>query len=99
MSAYGTKRTSLFALHMSAFGCKADIGKPTSSAFEPPTALRRRYLQPQMLPRHRMPSLPMDCRFIQSAPSRPHTTEGIVRVQESALNYVDEFMKVDRLIS
>ena len=25
MSAIGTKRTSLVALHMSAFGCKADI--------------------------------------------------------------------------
>ena len=62
----------------------ADIGKPTNSAFEPPTALRRRYLRPQMLPRHRMPSLPMDYRYIQSAPSRPHMTEGIVRVQESA---------------
>ena len=30
---------------------------------------------------------------------RPHTTEGIVRVQNPPLNYVDEFMKVDRLIS
>src|SRR5215510_1389025 len=25
MSAFGPKRTSVFALHMSAFGCKADI--------------------------------------------------------------------------
>ena len=46
-----------------------------------------------------MPSLPMDYLYIQSAPSRPHTTEGIVRVQNPPLNYVDEFMKVDRLIS
>ena len=46
MSAIGTKRTSACALHMSAFGGKADIGKPTNSAFEPPTAPRRRYLRP-----------------------------------------------------
>ena len=29
MSAIGTKRTSPSALHMSAFGGKADIGKPS----------------------------------------------------------------------
>jgi hypothetical protein len=31
MSAFGTKRTYASALHMSAFGGKADIGKPSKT--------------------------------------------------------------------
>ena len=41
----------------------------------------------------------MDYFCIQHALVRPHTTEGIVGSDNPPLNYVDEFMKVDRLIS
>jgi hypothetical protein len=35
MSAIGTKQTSLVALHMSAFGGKADIARPPSKPVDP----------------------------------------------------------------
>ena len=41
MSAFGTKRTCLFALHMSAFGGKADIKLKPHSVCLPMTALVR----------------------------------------------------------
>ena len=38
---FTTALTSLTGF--SAFGVRVDIGKPTNSAFEPPSSLRRRY--------------------------------------------------------
>ena len=54
MSAIGTKRTSLVALHMSAFGGKADITLTSANVRDPKTSYNARMFHSRVAPQHQI---------------------------------------------